>query len=218
MAAIIFDLDGTLIDSARDIHAAINRMLHDHEYDPLDLQTVVSFVGNGLPTLIERVLRHSSIDMSHHADMTQTALKHYSTNASSLTTLYDGAIDALATLRADGHKIGLCTNKPLKPTLAVLDAFDITNQFDTLVCGDSLATRKPDPEMLFKAMDDLTADQVIFVGDSEVDYETALNANVPFALFTQGYRKHGLEYFKSAAPFDAYADLPQLVGRLLHTT
>jgi len=124
----------------------------------------------------------------------------------------------LATLRAGGHKIGLCTNKPLKPTLAVLDAFDITNQFDTLVCGDSLATRKPDPEMLFKAMDDLTADQVIFVGDSEVDYETALNANVPFALFTQGYRKHGLEYFKSAAPFDAYADLPQLVGRLLHTT
>jgi len=189
MAAIIFDLDGTLIDSARDIHAAINRMLHDHGYDPLDLQTVVSFVGNGLPTLVERVLRHSSIDMSHHADMTQTALKHYSTNASSLTTLYDGAIDALATLRAGGHKIGLCTNKPLKPTLAVLDAFDITNQFDTLVCGDS-----------------------------EVDYETALNANVPFALFTQGYRKHGLEYFKGAMPFDTYADLPQLVGRLLHTT
>lgn len=214
MRAVIFDLDGTLIDSAPDIHASINLMLADFGYDALDLKTVTSFIGNGLPTLVERTMRHLSIDLSCHAEMTQAALAHYNVNTAGLTTLYADVLPVLTALRQNGHKLGLCTNKPFEPAQSVLHEFQMDHLFDHVVGGDSLPTRKPDPDMLRAVINALGADRVLYVGDSEVDYETAQNAGVPFALFTQGYRKHSLDYFKNALCFDKYERLPTLIQNL----
>ena len=214
MRAVVFDLDGTLIDSAPDIHASINLMLADFGYDALDLETVTSFIGNGLPKLVERTMKHHSIDLAYHAEMTQAALAHYKANTSGLTKLYDGVLPALKTLRQGGHRLGLCTNKPHGPAISVLREFKMIPLFDYVIGGDSLSTRKPNPEMLFTVINALGAERVLYVGDSEVDYETAQNAGVPFALFTQGYRKHSLDYFESALCFDRFENLPDLVQNL----
>ena len=85
VTAIVFDLDGTLIDSAPDIRAAANNMLADEGYEPLDLPTIISFIGKGLPNLVEQVMRTRGIDMARHAHLTQVTLDHYNRASSALT-------------------------------------------------------------------------------------------------------------------------------------
>lgn len=215
MALIIFDLDGTLIDSAPDIHASVNRMLADQQAPALDLATVTSFIGNGLPKLVERVIRATGMDIARHAELTQIVHADYTAHPADLTEPYPGAIEALSKLRAAGHRLGLCTNKPEVPAREVLAHFGLTADFPVVVGGDTLPTRKPNPDMLFKVRDDLGGGPVVYVGDSEVDAETAQNAGVPFALFTRGYRKTPVDQIPHKASFDDFADLPDLISRMI---
>lgn len=215
MKSVIFDLDGTLIDSAPDIHAAINRMLVAIDYEPLDLPTVISFIGNGLPTLVERVMRHHGIDMSRHDALTQHALVEYSAATSDLTTLYDGVLETLDWIKDNGFQLGLCTNKPYEPTKTALRDFAIDGYFDAVIGGDSLPQRKPDPAPLRSVIESLNATQVLYVGDSEVDFATAQNAQVPFAFFTQGYRNNPDSYFTNCDHFGHFADLKDIVTKVL---
>ena len=213
MIPLIFDLDGTLVDSAPDIHAAVNRMLADAGEPPLSPETVRSFIGNGVPTLITRVIhaRGHAPDATRQADWERTFLLHYEADSATLTTLYPGVFAALQALAALGHPLALCTNKPEAPARHILDAFGLTPLFPTLIGGDSLPTRKPDPAPLLAATGGHPA---LFVGDSEVDAETALAARVPFLLFTEGYRKSPVEALPHADRFAHFDELPALVARL----
>ncbi|MDH5797545.1 MAG: phosphoglycolate phosphatase, partial [Paracoccaceae bacterium] len=186
MTAVVFDLDGTLIDSAPDIQAAANKMLAAEGKAPLDLPTVTSFIGNGLPKLVERVMRARGISVDEHARLTEMTLGFYNAAPSNLTRLYPGVRQALETLRQANCQIGLCTNKPVEPTWGILKDFDLTRFFDVVVGGDSLAVKKPDPAPLNAAFENLGVGSRYYVGDSEVDAETAARANVPFLLFTEG--------------------------------
>lgn len=213
--AVIFDLDGTLIDSAPDIHATANRVMGTLGFPALPLPQVQAFVGKGLPNLVARLLEYHGQDPV--GPLLAPAISRFETeylSAHGLTTLYPGVITALQALRAKGATLGLCTNKPHSPAQAVMDHLGLTPFFSALLGGDSLPVRKPDPEHLLATARALDRETVIFVGDSEVDAETATAARLPFVLFTEGYRKSPVDQIVHTAAFNHWADLPARVAAL----
>ncbi|MDG2489400.1 MAG: phosphoglycolate phosphatase [Alphaproteobacteria bacterium] len=213
---VIFDLDGTLIDSLGDIHAALNGVLHLRNAPPLALATVRGFIGKGSANLVMRALQAQDLAVDDASCSAALAdfLRLYSADSAKLTSIFDGAIDTLGWLQDRGFRLGICTNKPLAPTKIVLDQFGLTRFFDTIVGGDQLASRKPDPTMLFHAMASLDAKSCLFVGDSEIDRETAIAAGQPFALFTKGYRNTSVEMLKPEYYFNEYSELIDIVNVL----
>jgi phosphoglycolate phosphatase len=121
---------------------------------------------------------------------------------------------ALTALAAAGHRMAICTNKPYGPTLAVLRHLGLFGHFAAVIGGDSLPQRKPDPAPLHETVRLLGGGPVLFVGDSEVDAETAINAGIPFLLYTEGYRKAPVADLPHAAAFDDFAALSALVAGL----
>lgn len=215
MAIVVFDLDGTLIDSAPDIRAAANRMLAEQGIAPLDLPTIVSFIGNGLPKLVERVMTRTGLDMARHEELTAVTLAHYNAAATDLTRPYPGVVDALETLQAAGHVMALCTNKPEAPARLILRNLRLERYFNGVVGGDTLDVKKPDPAPLLHIIRRLGDGPAIYVGDSEVDAETAQRAGVRFALFSQGYRKTPVEAIPHDDLFDDFTALPGIVRAAL---
>lgn len=215
--AIVFDLDGTLVDSAPDIHVAANRMLADCAERPLDLETVTRFIGNGIPNLVRLVMVERDIPESEEERMKALMLEHYTAHPADLTRPYAGVVNALTALRAKGHTLGVCTNKFRAPSLQILEALDLSQFFDVVVGGDSLPIKKPDPAPLRAAFDALKAPPLLYVGDSEVDAETADRAGIPFGLFTRGYRKSPVESLPHLFSFDDFAMLLDQVDGHLQT-
>ncbi|MGL5010931.1 MAG: phosphoglycolate phosphatase [Paracoccaceae bacterium] len=206
--AVIFDLDGTLIDSAPEIHAAANRVMTAQGMPPLSFAQIKSFIGNGVGILIARCLTAQGRDPHGqlHTTLTASFIADYETQFS-LTTLYPGVPEMLHTLAQHGHPLAICTNKPEGPTRAVLAHFNLLPLFPVIIGGDTLPYRKPHPAPLHAAHHALGPGPAIFVGDSEVDAETALSAPLPFALFTGGYRTSSIAELSPAITFDHHADL-----------
>ena len=209
---IIFDLDGTLIDSLADIHVALNKVLKMRGAKPLDLATVRGFIGKGSANLVRRALKEKRLpnDAESCAAGLSDFLDIYSAGAAQLTHVFDGVRDSLTRLSDQNFKLGICTNKPLQPTKIVLGQFGLSNFFSNITCGDQLSSRKPNPEMLHHAMAALGAESCLFVGDSEVDRHTAAAAAQPFALFTKGYRKTSIEALAPEYYFDDFSRLPAI--------
>lgn len=211
LPALIFDLDGTLIDSVPDIHAASNEVLAENGFAPLTLMQVRSFIGRGVPHLVHCLLEASGAggDELLQARLTADFIARYD-GAVGLTALFPGVREALTAFRGAGHPLAICTNKPLAPTSAVLRHFEIEPLFATIIGGDSLPARKPDPTPLLKAHQMLGGGRALYIGDSEVDAETAERAVRPFALFTGGYRKTPVEAIRHDRSFADFADLPAI--------
>lgn len=209
---LVFDLDGTLVDSAPDIHAAVARMLADEGRAPLDLPTVISFIGHGVPKLVERVIDHTGMNRADHARLTKSTLAHYNAAAADLTRPYPRVIRALEQLQAAGHALAICTNKPTLPAQTVLQGLGLDRFFPVLVGGDTLPVAKPDPAPLHHCIAQLGGGPTIYVGDSEVDAATAVAAGVPFALFTEGYRKSPVADLPHQAAFSDFNALPGLIA------
>lgn len=210
---LVFDLDGTLIDSAPQIHAAANFVFGAKGLPAFLPETVRGFIGNGVGVLVSRLMLHQGLaeDPELHAELVASFISIYE-EAFDLTTLYAGVKVMLLDLAAAGHGLGICTNKPAGPTRAVLQHFGLTELFPVLIGGDSLPQRKPDPAPLHAALSALQPGRALFVGDSEVDAETAARAGVPFALFTGGYRKAPADSLGARLIFDHHAALPRLVA------
>ncbi len=209
---IIFDLDGTLINSLGDIHAALNKVLAMRGATPLNLVTVRGFIGKGSANLVTRAFKAQKLpyDADSCAAGLSDFLDIYSAGAAELTYVFEGAKDALIHLCEQDIKLGICTNKPLQPTKIVLEQFGLSDFFHHITCGDQLASRKPNPEMLHHAMAALGTDSCLFVGDSEVDRDTAAAASQPFALFTEGYRKTSVNALAPEYYFQDFARLPSI--------
>ena len=124
---------------------------------------------------------------------------------------YPGVVAALDDLRTAGYRLGLCTNKPEVPAAKVLAHMKLARFFEAVVAGGTLDSRKPEPAMLHETVRQLGGGPVLYVGDSAVDAETAQRASVPFALFTQGYRRQAVDELKHDWAFDAFEELPAIV-------
>jgi phosphoglycolate phosphatase len=217
MARIVFDLDGTLVDSAPDIHAIANAVLADEGRAPITLGQAKSFIGNGAPVFVQRLREARGIPEAEHPRLLAAFVARYE-GAVSLTAPYPGVAAALAALAACGHALGLCTNKPLGPARAVLAHFGLDRHLAAVVGGDSLPVTKPDPAPLDAAFAALGEGARLYVGDSEVDAETAHRAKVPFVLFTEGYRKSPVAEMPHVAAFADFAALPGVLDGLLRAS
>ncbi|UWR21925.1 phosphoglycolate phosphatase [Sulfitobacter sp. S190] len=210
MMRIVFDLDGTLIDSAPDIRGIANTLLAAEGAAALSLAETHSFIGNGVSVFVQHMVQARDLRPAD-APRLETAFKAAYAQAHDLTTVYPGVTDALAMLRAAGHRLGVCTNKPLAPAQAALAHFGLAGNFDVVIGGDSLPQRKPDPAPLHAAFGALGTGPTAYVGDSEVDARTAQAAEVRFALFTEGYRKGPVDSIPHTAVFDHFDRLPALL-------
>jgi len=217
MAAIVFDLDGTLVDSAPDIQAALNAVMAEAGAAPFDLASVISFIGGGIPPLIEQAMRARDLPMAQHGALVARMSAVYGAENTARTQVFPGVIGALEQLRDQGHALGVCTNKPEAPARVILQALGLAPYFEVLIGGDTLAVKKPDPAPLHAAFAGLAAGTALYVGDSEFDAEAARRAGVDFLLFTEGYRRSPAEALPQRARFDAYAAFPALVETLLAT-
>ncbi|MBE3637903.1 phosphoglycolate phosphatase [Mangrovicoccus algicola] len=216
-AAVLFDLDGTLIDSAPDLHAAAARMLEAEGQAPLPFEIIRSFIGNGVPKLVERIIGVAGLDMAEHPRLVSAFMAEYDAHSTDLTRPYPGVADALARFRTMGYGLGVVTNKPEASARNVLAALRLAEFFPVVIGGDSLPERKPDPSGVLTAMEQLGASATVYVGDSEVDSETAGRADLPFLLFTEGYRKSPVFQIPHQLVFDRFDGLPALVEPLVST-
>ena len=191
MKAAIFDLDGTLIDSAPGLWHAVNALLAERALPPLPLQRVAGFIGHGVGNFVRGVLA-SAGQVLPEADL-QAAVDrftaHYNPDPMRDCHLYPGVAALLQALDREGWAIGLCTNKPEATAREMLAICSIAPLFAAVTGGDTLPQRKPDPAPLHHTMAQLAArpGQVVFVGDSSVDAATAAGAGVPFAFHAAGY-------------------------------
>jgi len=214
MTRIVFDLDGTLIDSAPDIHGIANALLAREGAAPISLAQARDFIGNGAAVFVRRMRAASAIPDSEQDRLHADFVARYD-SAVTLTQPYPNVPEVLQTLRASGHRPGVCTNKPERAARAVLAHLDLLRHFDVLVGGDSTPTTKPDPAPLHASFAALGDGARVYVGDSEVDAETAQRAGVPFALYTEGYRKTPVEALPHKVSFTDFTALPGLVDTLL---
>ena len=205
---VVFDLDGTLVDSLPGIAAAANRFLSEQGRSPLPVERIGGFVGHGEDVFLERLIGAGGLDPARFDDLKPRFSELY-VAASRDTTLFPGVAAMLEGFRAAGVPLGLCTNKSQGPTQVVLEAACLGAVFGAIVTGDSLPERKPDPAPLQVVLSRLGATSGLYVGDSEVDAETAARAGVPFALYTEGLRTRSV----AEIPHDhAFSDFRALAG------
>lgn len=210
---IVFDLDGTLVDSLGDLHAAMALTLAEAGAPPLSPEVVRGHIGHGIPDLVARCAAEAGLAPDRLPALTEAMLRHYLAAPAEWTRPYPGVIAALRQLADLGHPLGLCTNKAMAPTLAILRQTGLAPWLSTVIAGDSLPQRKPDPAPLHAAFDALGG-AGLYVGDSEVDAETARRGGFRFALYLQGYRKRPADSLPHDFAFSAWEDLcPWIAAR-----
>jgi phosphoglycolate phosphatase len=202
---IVFDLDGTLVDSLPGIAAAANALLADEGLPPLPQAHIGGFVGNGERVFLQRLIASAGLPDDAFDRLRPGFMAHY-VAFSRDTPLYPHVAEMLEGFRMAGVPLGLCSNKPAAPLAEVLRAPGLRGMFAAVVAGDTLPQRKPDPAPLLHVFADLGG-RGLYVGDSPVDAETAQRAGVPFALFTEGIRDVPVE----TIPHDrAFADMREM--------
>ncbi|MEY4698547.1 MAG: phosphoglycolate phosphatase [Pseudomonadota bacterium] len=213
---LVFDLDGTLVDSAPDIHAGVTAVLAEDGHAALPFEMVRGFIGGGVAVLMERVMRARGEPActARRDDMARRFTAMIEAEPGGLTRPYDGAGAALEAVQRAGLRLGICTNKPEAQARGLLAHLGWGAQFGVVVGGDTLAVRKPDPDPLRVAITRMGGGPVLFVGDSEVDCATAEAAGVPFVLFTGGYRTTPVEGLPHLAAFDRWEEFPALIAGL----
>ncbi|SDR68760.1 phosphoglycolate phosphatase [Halopseudomonas xinjiangensis] len=192
---VMFDLDGTLVDSVPDLAAAVDTMLGRLGRPPAGVERVRDWVGNGAAVLVRRALAgsidHNGVDDSQAADALAIFLEAYS-GGHDLTTVYPGALDFLDWLQDNAVRMAVITNKPQRFVQPLLDEVGLGGYFDWLIGGDTLPTQKPDPAALLHVMGEVgvVAGQALFVGDSRNDILAARAAGVKVVAVSYGYN-HG---------------------------
>lgn len=216
MAAIVFDLDGTLVDSAPDLHAAANATLADEGLEALSLATIKSYIGDGIDALVAHCLAASTRDPAKIAAASVRFRRHYAERDHGGTTIYPGTAVALARLKASGHRLAVCTNKDEDFARDILVATGLLASIDIVVGGDTTGCRKPDPTPLLACVRLCGKRPAgsLYIGDSEIDAETAAAAGIAFVLYEGGYRRYPGRPLRARASFQAFAILPEVIARV----
>jgi phosphoglycolate phosphatase len=219
---MVFDLDGTLIDSRRDLANAVNAMLKEMKRPALPENVIAEYVGDGAGMLVRRALGDPD-DEALVAEGMEQFLTSYRAHMLDHTYVYDGVFAALDSLRAmaDGseRKFAVLTNKPVKPSRAICDTLGLSKYFFQIYGGNSFCTKKPDPEGLNALMREAGAkpDETVMIGDSVVDVLTARNAGTYVIGCTFGLSSHTLETISSDCTVDAPSEWTAALGATVQT-
>lgn len=201
---IIFDLDGTLADSNKDLATAVNLMRLHFNLPPLPVETITAYVGNGVRKLVSRALEGTGVDIEE-ALRVQAPIYH--AHVVDETTLYPGVPEVLHLLRDRGHVMAVATNKPAEACELILKHFKIRDLFLRVLAGGSFPVLKPDPGMILDIMAaaGMAADDTWVVGDNYTDMECARRAGVRSIFLTYGYGDPGAEV--PTLRFDSFREL-----------
>ncbi len=213
---LVFDLDGTLIDSAPDLHACLNRLLGAEGRRRLDLAEVVAMVGDGVPALVRRAYEATGGLPNNIEESIARYRVLYGDALADKTVPFPGVVETLAQLFAAGHRMAVCTNKPQAPTMAILDALGLARFFDTVAGGDALPVRKPDPGHLLGLLEmlDSAPDRAVMIGDSHNDIQVAIKAGVRSIAVSYGYRKQPVEELGADIVVSTFQEIPDALSRL----
>jgi len=213
---VIFDLDGTLIDSRLDLVHSVNAALRHIGRPELPEHVIASYVGDGAPVLIQRALGGEKIDEAVVRKGLEFFLSYYREHKLDHTTVYSGISDALAAIQNSGtgspRKLAILTNKPVIPSKAIVEALGLARHFVQVYGGNSFQTKKPDPEGAQNLLQETGArpEETAIVGDSHTDIETGHNAGLRTVGVTYGFAPQTLE---DASP-DVVVDSPNELARV----
>jgi phosphoglycolate phosphatase len=210
---IVFDLDGTLVDSRADLAASVNQMLGEYRAAALAESDVTGMVGEGARMLVSRALAAAGLPSGHTPHALRRFLDIYDSHLLDHTRPYRGIPEALERLSADAT-LAVLTNKPTAASVRILEGLGLHRYFKDVLGGDSLYPRKPDPASLMHLMNEHGAarEETLMVGDSAIDLQTADNAGVPCCLVSWGFGfivdtgKIGDRVFVANTPAEIAAD------------
>jgi phosphoglycolate phosphatase len=190
-ATLVFDLDGTLADTAADLVGTLNVILARENVQPVPVGNAGAVVGAGARAMIERglALGGVTVDAVKLEKLFNDFLDHYGDNLADHTKLYPGAREAIDALHGDGYVLAVCTNKVEKHSRELLEALGVADRFSAICGRDSFPYAKPDPRHLTMTIEQAGGDprRALMVGDSKTDIETARNAGIPVVAVTFGY-------------------------------
>jgi phosphoglycolate phosphatase len=211
---IVFDLDGTLVDSAPDLAYCADTMLGRMGRAPAGLERVRGWVGNGVAMLVKRALTFEMWPQGEpegFAEALPLFMALYADNVCERSRVFPGVLEGIHALKAEGYTLACVTNKHSDFTLPLLEKLGVAQFLDYVGCGDQFQHHKPHPEPLLKTAErfGLTPDQCLMVGDSENDVEAARSAGYRIVCVTYGYRRcPNPENLNADALIESIADLP----------
>lgn len=217
-SVVLFDLDGTLVDSAPDLAAALNRLLAELDRGCLPVRDIKRMIGDGIGSMVERGLDatggHASGEvLARHVDRFRDI---YEAMLAVRTRPYPGVTETLAALRDAGRRLGVVTNKPERASRKLISALGLADFFDAIAGGDRYAVRKPDPGHLLNLLADMQArpGDAVMVGDSAHDVAAARGADMPVILMSYGYGATRDALHNADAVLDDFAAIPGALERL----
>ncbi|MBE09611.1 MAG: phosphoglycolate phosphatase [Rhodospirillaceae bacterium] len=213
---ILFDLDGTLIDSAPDLVGTLNIILRRHGRTTLTISAVKKLVGNGARALLERGFKETGAPAENLDALTVEFIETYVPNCAVLSRPFSGVIETLDTFANSGYRMAVCTNKPQAPSETILTELGLMQYFEVVVGGDFFPMRKPDPQHLLGALQlmDAPENPAIMVGDSYNDVASARNAGIPVIVVTYGYTTTPAHELGGDILVDHFSDIVTAVARL----
>jgi phosphoglycolate phosphatase len=213
---VVFDLDGTLIDSLPDLTNALNEVLREHGYAPLSRADVAPMVGDGVPALVSRAFAARGGSAAEAAEVLPHYIEVYEANATNLTRPYPGVRDTLLELRRRGYRNAVCTNKLQQASETVLTSLDLESLFDGIAGGDRYAVRKPEAGHLLGLIEELggSPTRAVMIGDSENDAAAAHAAKVPLIMMSYGYARVDPATLGGVAVLDDFTRIPAALEHL----
>jgi phosphoglycolate phosphatase len=213
---LVFDLDGTLVDSVPDLANALNEVLRERGYPPLSRAEVAPMVGDGVPPLVARAFAARGGSAAEAALALPRYIELYEASATNLTRPYPGVRETLVLLRAHGYRTAVCTNKLQRASETVLAGLDLAGLFDAVAGGDRYPVRKPDKGHLLGLIAELggSAARTVMIGDSENDAAVAHAAAVPLVIMRYGYARVDPATLGAAVVLDHFAELPAALAGL----
>ena len=219
LKALIFDLDGTLVDTAPDLLLATNHALSLIDRPAISPAQLRSFVGHGAMDLIKRGIAATGggVDEEQVKRLHKAMLEFYGNNISRESTVFPGLIDVLDKAKSHGIKMGVCTNKVEKLSNKLLSEIGLADYFDAIVGGDTLPIMKPDPTPYIEVARRLGVEvkHTAMFGDSETDIRTAQNADVPVVAVSFGYTAQHVSHFSPTHVIDHYDEAWSIIETYL---
>jgi phosphoglycolate phosphatase len=216
--AILFDLDGTLVDTAPDLLASLNAVLTRVGHRPIVSRELRSMVGYGVRALFERAFKETGTPVSPEqlAQYSDAFLTHYRANIARESRPFPRVPETLKRLADEGAKLGVCSNKPQELTDLLLAQLDLARHFGAVYGGGKASHNKPNPHHVLELVDALkgTRGRAVMVGDSTVDVAAARAAQIPVIVMSYGYTPVAPREMGADAVADDFAALPELISKL----